>query len=238
MTASSILTRLNHALKDILFPLFCLICNTEGTLLCDDCLVQVPPKGVFRCPCGNANTFQGKKCSECEGKSFLDSETALIEYQDHSPFAKLLHALKYNYIEESLLPLQSIFHSFFVKNSFIFENMDGIQAVPLHPRRFAERGFNQCEKIATFIHQETQLPLLHVLKRISFTQPQVGLSHEQRQKNVHNAFVLTSSVQGKKIMLIDDVYTTGSTLQECARALKENGATEVHGFTLARAGAE
>lgn len=236
MTASSLLTRLNHSLKDILFPLFCLVCNSEGDILCRQCTLQVQSKGVFRCPCGKEYTPRGEKCSECEGKSFLDSEIALIEYQDHTPFAQLLHALKYNYIEEALFPLQSLFHSFLVENSFVFENIDGIHPVPLHARRLAERGFNQCEKIARFIHQETGLPLIQALKRVSFTQPQVGLSQEQRQKNVQNAFLLTAPVEGRKILLIDDVYTTGSTLQECARALKEKGASEVHGFTLARAG--
>jgi ComF family protein len=113
-----------------------------------------------------------------------------------------------------------------------------IVPVPLHPRRLRERGFNQAVILAREISKRFSIPLdFLTLKRRVFTEPQVSLGKEQRTANVRGAFAVMNEkkIKGQKIILIDDVYTTGSTVKECAGALMKNGAADVAVLTLARA---
>jgi competence protein ComFC len=222
-------------LKDVLFPLFCIDCGIEGTILCNNCRTKIPGLGIFCCPVCKISSENGVVCEKCHDDSFLDSMISVSIYQEHSVWARLLHELKYNGIVETDQAFQKIFASFFDQHADVFSEIESIVCVPLHPRRFAKRGFNQSEIFAQIISRELGLPVLGALRRIEFTRPQVGLSFEERQKNMVSAFVSTTEVSRKKILLVDDVYTTGSTMQECAKILKKSGAAEVHGFTFARA---
>jgi ComF family protein len=110
--------------------------------------------------------------------------------------------------------------------------------VPLHTRRLRQRSFNQSLLIAEFLASELSLPLArNLLRRHRWTEPQVQLPAAERIANVRNAFSLTdaSAVAGKRILLVDDVFTTGSTLAECSRILKRGKAAAVFGVTVARA---
>jgi ComF family protein len=110
--------------------------------------------------------------------------------------------------------------------------------VPLHPRRQKERGYNQAEVIAKLITSTFDRPLnRRSLIRVKHTDPhRAGMDSAARTKSVSNAFdvVKPEEVGGKKIMLVDDIYTTGATLNECARVLSEAGASDVYAFTVAR----
>lgn len=173
----------------------------------------------------------------------LDSHGALLLYHEQSAAAQLIHELKYNFIEEALHPFESFFDSWKQSVSASLhrtrpgsmESCEIIIPVPLHRRRFAERGFNQAELIARMVGKKLNLQISNSLQRTRFTRPQVGLSHEEREQNVKSAFALNGVLLAKNILLVDDVYTTGSTMQECARILKQAGAQSVVGFTLARA---
>lgn len=117
-------------------------------------------------------------------------------------------------------------------------DVDLIVAVPLHPTRRRERGYNQAELLARSLAREAALPFCgSALRRIRATVPQVGLSDPERSKNVHGAFCSEKPdlVKGKRILLVDDVMTTGSTLQSAAEALSEAGALRVFVLTAARA---
>jgi ComF family protein len=110
--------------------------------------------------------------------------------------------------------------------------------VPLHRKRLSERGFNQSLLIARVLEQEWRLPLVRAgLARIRWTEPQVRLSAAEREQNVRGAFAVAdpSAVSGKRVMLVDDVFTTGSTVDECARVLRRAGAAGVQVVTVARA---
>jgi ComF family protein len=110
--------------------------------------------------------------------------------------------------------------------------------VPLHPKRLRERGFNQAVILAREISRRFSIPLDYLtLRRQVFTEPQVNLGKDQRTANVRGAFAVKheKKVQGQKIILVDDVFTTGSTVRECAGALMAHGAAEVAVLTLARA---
>jgi ComF family protein len=112
-----------------------------------------------------------------------------------------------------------------------------IVPVPLHPARQRERGFNQASLLAELLSAHTSIPSRPLLKRIRYTTTQTALDRSERMENLHNAFRLrkNADVRGLRVLLIDDVLTTGSTLSECARVLKRAGAISVHAATAARA---
>jgi len=117
------------------------------------------------------------------------------------------------------------------------EDFDFITAVPLHPGRRRERGFNQAELLGRMLARTVGLPELRTLRRTAATRSQVGLSDAQRLENVRNAFKCTNigRVVGKRILLIDDVMTTGATAASAAEVLIDAGAEKVSVLTVARA---
>ncbi|MFL6538639.1 MAG: ComF family protein [Chthoniobacterales bacterium] len=116
-------------------------------------------------------------------------------------------------------------------------SFDLVVAVPLHSARQRERGFNQAALLAELLARETGLRLHDVLERIRYTTTQTAYDRAERMRNLEGAFRLRrgADVQGLRVLLIDDVLTTGSTLSECARVLKAAGAVSVHAATAARA---
>jgi ComF family protein len=120
---------------------------------------------------------------------------------------------------------------------FPFPAIDLVVPVPLHSRRLRERGFNQSLLLARQVSKRRSIPLnFTALDRIRQTRPQTRLSGPERHKNVRGAFEVNApgAVAGRKILLIDDVFTTGATIQECTESLLDAGAKEVHVLTLAR----
>ncbi len=113
---------------------------------------------------------------------------------------------------------------------------DTIIAIPLHWRRYWQRGFNQSELLANSLSRQLKIPLVKALTRCRSTTMQQSLNAEQRQRNLHNAFAVTKPelIQGRRIALVDDVMTTGATATEVARTLLSAGAGEVHIWVLAR----
>jgi ComF family protein len=148
----------------------------------------------------------------------------------------LIHRMKYG-------PRPSLagFCGHLMANSFGAElgelNLDGIIPIPLHSKRLRQRGFNQASLMAKPIADRLGIPVRHgILERSRWTQPQVGLTRNQREGNVRRAFRVRDpdGVAGRRWLLLDDVYTTGSTLRETALVLKKNGASEVHVIVFAR----
>jgi ComF family protein len=121
---------------------------------------------------------------------------------------------------------------------FLFAEFDLMLAVPLHPQRLRQRGFNQSILLARRLSRTHSIPLdLKSLQRTRQTQPQTHLSGSERQKNIRGAFEVRKPevISGKHVLLIDDVFTTGATVQECSKVLLKAGAKEVDVLTLARA---
>jgi len=114
---------------------------------------------------------------------------------------------------------------------------DLVIPVPLHVKRLRKRGFNQALLVAELLAQEWRIPLhRQAMKRMRWTEPQINLAAELRRENVKGAFTVpdTALVAGKRVLLVDDVFTTGSTVDECARMLKKAGATDVLVATVTR----
>jgi len=114
---------------------------------------------------------------------------------------------------------------------------DLIVPVPLHPARLRERGFNQAHLLATMLGQKIGAPVSSVLERVRYTTTQTAFDRIDRMENLHNAFRLRkkATVRELRVLLVDDILTTGSTLTECARVLREAGAQSIYAITAARA---
>lgn len=222
-------------IKDALFPIFCLQCNREGTLLCEECSFFVERRGLSLCPVCRADAARGRPCPACQDKTLLSSHIALGLFEETNLLGRLIYSYKYNFLDEALPLFDRFIREFIEKNRELFSQVDLIVPVPLHRRRFAERGFNQAEKIGEIVSKYLGVPLQNVLKRKRATRQQAKLGRSERVDNMQDAFVLKNNiVVGKNILLIDDVLTTGSTLFECAKVLRANGAREGSAFTLAR----
>jgi ComF family protein len=146
---------------------------------------------------------------------------------------KAIHRLKYDYVRDLAVPLGEMVVSFWQETPL---PADVIVPVPLHPRRVRERGYNQAALLAEQLAQATGIPMAcHVLLRHKYTVSQTKLDAEQRRQNVDGAFTCVGSeVRGKRVLLMDDVCTTGATLEASSVALKAGGAQSVWALTLAR----
>lgn len=217
-----------------LFPLFCVSCDAEGGWVCQTCFEHhLYCRGVFYCPVCHTTNKDGSVCASCLNASFLSHHVALLPYKEDTVIAAVLHALKYQYAESVISVLEMCVRQFLTGISF-GEGVDMIVPVPLHKKRFCERGFNQAEKIACLLSSQTGIPLAGSVRRTRETIQQATLAKDDRENNVRDAFIADSDVAGKTMLLVDDVFTTGSTMQECAKALKRAGAREVRGFSIAR----
>ena len=208
-------------------------CRQEGFWLCDDCYKKLDLSGRFFCPVCHEISSEGSCCLGCKTNSYLDQEIAILKYSDQEIIGQVIHNLKYNYADDLKILIEQIIKDFLKSKPNLFFNITNIVPVPLHSKRYAERGFNQAEIIAEILSQELSVPLNKNLKRKKYTRQQAKLNKEERINNTKDAFVLESGISGG-VLLVDDVFTTGSTMQSCAQVLKEGGAERVVGFTLAR----
>lgn len=221
-------------LKEVLFPLFCVICDEEGKLVCDVCLESVKKQVVFSCPSCHTINADGTCCEDCKDKSFISKIFSPFSYTD-PVISRLVHALKYEYIEEAAHYIKVLIEPFVEQHKDALSSYDAIVSVPLHRRRYAERGFNQADVVARILSEFIGRPIIAPLSRKKYTRQQMLLSKEQRLKNVSDVFVSDLRLSYRSILLVDDVYTTGATMQACAAAIKEaNPDIFVSGFTIAR----
>ena len=238
----SALNSCKQTLLDFFFPLICFGCHREGALLCDACLAYIPLSLEQHCPfCWHHITPHGETCFSCSSKHALDGIFGSYDYTT-TLMTTTIHAFKYRSIESLAKPLGTLLTQ--AARTTDIPLPDLIIPVPLHPWRLRYRGFNQSELLGKIL-AKTLLPNINIpletdsLIRTRFTLPQQKMSNiKARKHNIENAFVVPKSfrrnIKNKQIWLIDDVATTGSTLEACAKALKKAGATKVFGIVLAR----
>ncbi|MBA4394735.1 MAG: amidophosphoribosyltransferase [Desulfobacca sp.] len=230
----------------LLFPEKCPFCRSLLSIgaedipgLCPPCAQDIQWIRPPFCPrCGRP--FQrgtdSHLCSDClRQKHFFDWGRAAVCYQ--GVMAEAIQRFKYKGDINLADPLGWFWNPIPLEGL----SFEAIIPVPLHPSRLRERGFNQAlllGKILGRIHQKKVLA--KGLRRIRNTVPQVQLDHSQREKNVRGAFVVRKpqEIIDKGLLLVDDVFTTGATVNECAKVLKKTGAREVFVLTLARVGVE
>lgn len=254
MTHLRYVDKVKRFLLELFLPYFCLGCKKEGFLLCQDCRSTLEiceynyclcSKNPFRLPLTTKNQQKGK-CSRCQDKKLSGLYFAL-PYKENPPAGgltkRLIHQFKY---PPHLKSLGKILASILVEHLVLAKNnTDNIWnnsillPMPMEKRKLKNRGYNQAEELAKNLSIVLETPLItNNLVKIKKTLPQMKLSLQQRQENLKNAFLIKNpaEIAGKKVFLIDDVYTTGSTMEECARVLKEAKAKSVWGISLAREG--
>ncbi|SDI19542.1 ComF family protein [Propionivibrio dicarboxylicus] len=209
----------------------CLLCEASTpTLLCADCIDDLPQLPKQSCPVCALPTPTGEICGRClrEPPSF-DSTRAAFRYD--FPIDKLVQSFKYGH-RLALGPYFGAQLAARTKDSCA----DMIVPLPLHPNRLATRGFNQAVELARPIASTLAKPLAsNICRRIRDTTAQADLAWSARKNNIRNAFHCNEELSGKHILLVDDVMTTGASLNECARVLKLHGAATVDVVVLARA---
>lgn len=225
-----------QTVKDMLFPVFCLGCKREGVWVCAACLADIDRSGVALCPVCHEEQPYGMCCTECQQYSYLDGHLAGVVYEHRTLAARMIESLKYQYVTDMVDGLFGCLEPLLVSNRHLFAHIDAVVPIPLHDRRYAERGFNQAALIASVVAQYIDAPMRDILVRSRYTMQQARLEKEEREVNLKDAFRLRleDRVDGKNILLVDDVFTTGSTMQAAAKTLRKSGASSVVGLSVAR----
>lgn len=246
-----IFQKIKNFVLDILFPVSCLFCSNFGAWICRECLEKIEILKQQVCPyCENCATSNGIVCFGCKSKFFKKNKTIPLDgllvsarYRD-TKISRAVHTFKYNFIKSLRVPLGSLIVESTLKNDTKLPDM--IIPVPLHNRRLRWRGFNQAELLACYVGKNLSpgfdIPVFsNILTRNKYTSPQMKIkNYAERKKNIQNSFNISRALANKNILkektilLVDDISTTGATLFECARVLKQNGARKVFGAVIAR----
>ncbi len=221
------------ALADLVYPPRCVACGRWGAWLCPACqqaAIRLAPPWCARCGRPLAAPGLCRRCRQNVGA--LAAIRSVSPYQ--WPLREAIHALKYEGLRALASPLGAMLAA-----CWQAANLPGdlIVPVPLHPVRLRQRGYNQSTLLARECAQHSQVPWADgILRRVRDTPSQVGLSRSARRRNVQGAFQCGAErPAGREIILVDDVLTTGATLEACASALLAAGAHSVRALTLARA---
>lgn len=210
-----------------LFPPKCLICGKNNNFLCYDCYSLIPLENRFQL---------NKNLPKTELKS-LDKIYWATGYKNFI-VKKIIQNYKYSPFSKKLaVVLSKMLFDFVALNELDFKEIDFIVPIPSTSRRKRWRGFDHIEEICRDFSEQINLPLLtENLVKIKDSEPQMNLSAEKRKENIQGAFFCQNKekMQGKNILLIDDVFTTGATLEESAKTLKNSGAKKVYGLVIAR----
>jgi len=236
--------KVKNTFLDALFPIFCLSCKKESFWLCEECLNQTKLLDFQICPaCEDILTEKGSLCRACSTcrKSNIASLVAAVSYEDPN-IKKLVHNFKYRFVSDISKPLAKLISKALVQNDIALPDL--LVPVPLHPKRLRWRGFNQSFLLASCISEEiaplTGIKILDILERKRFNRPQMQIKdYQERLQNMQNIFALNKNIdkniiKDKRLMLIDDIATTGATLEECAKVLKQFGAKKVFAAVVAR----
>lgn len=240
------ISRLKNLILDTLFPIACFSCGKSGELLCKNCFTKIILKTEQVCPlCEKRITPDGRVCFGCQGHSMLDALLTATTYGNEI-IPPVVHNFKYRFMEGLHIPLGKILVKAFTNSQLSLPGL--IIPVPLHRRRLRYRGFNQAELLAQYLGANLtpgfSIPIdNNLIVRQRYTSPQMKIkNYHQRKKNLENAFVINKDfkskvsqlLEGKSLLLVDDIATTGATLFECAKVLKSAGAREVFAIVIAR----
>lgn len=223
-------------LLDFLFPPCCAGCKKSGYILCPTCYASIQLLSPPFCKYCHTPLTVSNFCQKCVYHPLRFNGLRMVGvYQE--PLRSYIYALKYNGNKRLAQPLGSLLVQTYKRTGLV---ADMIVPVPLHIKRQQQRGYNQAQLLAEVCSAQLGLPLhVSLLSRVRATVSQTGLSGSERVKNVAGAFVLnpnahTRALAKSNILLIDDVCTTGATLEACATPLLAAGAKTVWGLVLAR----
>ncbi len=232
-----------RAVVSLFYPAVCAMCDEPidaAEYLCDVCAEKAPKiKPPFCAIC--SEPFDGAitesfSCANCEHR-LLHFQSAVAAYRARGVVRKVILDFKYGKQIHLRFPVADWLFAAMDDPRLRERRFDLVVPVPLHPARKRERGFNQAELLAELLAKRSSLTMRNALERIRYTTTQTAYDRGERMENLRDAFRLRkkTNVRGLRVLLIDDVLTTGSTLSECARVLKASGAISVHAATAARA---
>lgn len=224
---------------DILLPRACAHCREDLSRasgpLCRSCAGALPPPPEPACVrCAGRRDGPSPFCADCAGRRFA-CRLIRAACAHRGPAASLVHAFKFRGSKPAAKAAGRVMAAALTLHPEL-SGFDALAAVPVHPRRERERGYNQAELIAREIAAATGLPLLDALERARASAPSWTLRRPERRAELSGAFRARPLVAGKRMLLIDDVSATGTTFEECAAALRSAGAADAAGYAFARAG--
>ncbi len=203
---------------DLIYPVICLSCGNalvaHETVICTICAVKLPLTNFHKNPVNAMSRALW-------GRVNIDFATAFLYFKKAGITQNLLHQLKYNGRMDIGLNLGQRFGQHIIENSFV-ASTDFLMPVPLHKLKIAARGYNQSELICKGLSEALSIPVCNDLKRISDTGTQTKKRRFERWLNVSEKFIIEKAnyLEGKQILLVDDVFTTGATLEACCLALE------------------
>lgn len=224
---------LNHCSRLVrgALPQCCLLCgvDTPPALLCAACDAALPRLPTTRCRTCALPIIRAEVCGAClDRPPRFDRVSAVFAYR--FPLDALVQALKYG----GNLAVAGVLGETLAR-AIALERVDLIVPMPLSVQRLRERGFNQAHEIARSVARATRIPVAaEACRRVIDTAAQAQLPWKERARNVRGAFVCDADLSGRSVAVIDDVMTTGATLDELAKNLKRAGAIEVRGWVVAR----
>ncbi len=217
-----------------MLPAYCLICESLGSWLCPTCESHAIFRKSDACLTCGRPAITGALHSECATRNSVDGWYASCFYGQVEP---IVRAFKYLGVKSLSEPIGRLMCEYLKARGLTdFFSDAKIVPLPLHPTRRRERGYNQSELLAEKIGRGFGLEIRsEALVRVRYSEPQMSLPRPQRLENVRDAYriVRPELVKGQKILLIDDVATTGATINECARQLKSSGAAQVWAYAFA-----
>ena len=224
--------KLKRIALDLLFPRWCINCGREGEYICRDCSKLLSVLKPPICPkCGRPQDNK-QICRDCINKR-TDIDGIRSPFIFEGVIRQAVHKLKYDNIRALAEPLAVFLYNYLINNPITAEVL---VPVPLHQKRLRERGYNQSGLLTKELSKLSGLPVMgNCLVRYRHTPPQArSASINERRENVTDAFMcIDNSMQDKRVLLIDDVATSGTTLNTCAGKIKSAGAISVWGLTVA-----
>ena len=235
-------------LLDIIFPKYCINCRKIGDFLCSKCFSFLSFDVDKICAVCNFPSFDGFTHPKCKNKYTIDGVFSGISYKGvakkmiikfkYDPYLTGIKTVLSDLLYEGIIQKEE-FHKVLPRFNRGLDSSNAILVpIPLYHARERKRVYNHAHILAQELSGKLNLSVIKVLKRIRNTKTQVDLGKEERKKNLKDAFEIdlkfASQIKGRQIFLVDDIFTTGSTLLEAGKVLKKNGAESVWGLTLAR----
>lgn len=235
-----VLQKLRKNLLNILFPINCFSCGKSGYYLCPACVKKIDRhtnRGCFFC---KNPTLSGEICLACREKKSLDKILSFCYYSDPK-IQKIIQEIKYNSVFLATRDISHLIAQLIFENKKKYSPLNSLLVpVPMYPRKERRRGFNQTILLAETVSKITKIPVaLNLLKKTVATHSQMKIKQKtKRLLNLKNSFVVNNRsisplLFRKKILLIDDVITTGATFISCSYVLKRAGFKEIIGLTVA-----